>query len=154
MRRPELVIAFIVIIVMEFRSSYGNPYPELNKRDSYTVHIEIFGEARCTDTTNCSCHHGLRECEKQALQACVISLIPETDEHLEIVGCIQGGDEFDDSVKKCLANKQPSLRVPTDRFVRCAKSDAGRSLIEHHGSIQRVIAPEVRWVSILSKKVF
>uniref|UniRef100_A0A0K0DE85 Gamma interferon inducible lysosomal thiol reductase n=1 Tax=Angiostrongylus cantonensis TaxID=6313 RepID=A0A0K0DE85_ANGCA len=194
MPRLELVIAFIVIIVMEFRSSYGSPYPELNKRDRATVDIEIFGEARCTDTTkflqkqllpayktfgsrlnisyhpfglpkfskcgwngtniDCSCHHGLRECEKQALQACVISLLPETDEHLEIVSCIQGGDEFDDSVKRCLTDKEPSLRVSSDSFVRCAKSDTGRSLIDHHGSIQRLIAPEVGWVRILSNKAF
>ncbi|KAK6058350.1 gamma interferon inducible lysosomal thiol reductase [Cooperia oncophora] len=32
----------------------------------------------------CFCQHGPRECEKNALQACVVSYLPDTDDHIEL----------------------------------------------------------------------
>ncbi|KJH49444.1 hypothetical protein DICVIV_04461 [Dictyocaulus viviparus] len=94
----------------------------------------------------CTCQHGPLECEKNSLQSCVISYFPETDTHLEIVNCIQGASEFDESVQKCLVEHKPPLRVPSDRLVRCALSDGGRSLMGYHGVVQHYRASRLQWV--------
>ncbi|KAK5964646.1 Gamma interferon inducible lysosomal thiol reductase, partial [Trichostrongylus colubriformis] len=96
----------------------------------------------------CFCQHGPSECLKNALQACVISYLPEQDDHLELINCIQGGAAFNDSVNACLTEKTLKSRTTADEVARCARSDVGRSLMAHHGWIQNRKAPEVPWVLI------
>ncbi|XGW11142.1 hypothetical protein V3C99_012556 [Haemonchus contortus] len=94
----------------------------------------------------CFCQHGPRECEKNALQACVMSYLPDVDDHLELIGCIQGGAAFNDSVASCISNDALKSRATSDQIAKCAQSDLGRSLMSHHGRIQNSRAPGVTWV--------
>ncbi|WKX97806.1 hypothetical protein Q1695_013467 [Nippostrongylus brasiliensis] len=94
----------------------------------------------------CYCQHGPRECEKNTLQACVMSYLPDTDDHLELISCIQGSAEFNDTVESCLTDKSLKYRVNRDWLVRCAQSDAGRSLMSHYGRLQNSKEPFVTWV--------
>ncbi|PIO77254.1 hypothetical protein TELCIR_00663 [Teladorsagia circumcincta] len=63
----------------------------------------------------CFCQHGPRECEKNALQACVMSYLPEPEDHMELINCIQGGAAFNDSVASCISNGALKNRATTDQ---------------------------------------
>ncbi|KAK6013611.1 hypothetical protein OSTOST_21069 [Ostertagia ostertagi] len=75
-----------------------------------------------------------------------MSYLPEPEDHMELINCIQGGAAFNDSVASCISDGALKNRATTDQVVRCAQSDSGRSLMAHHGRIQNSREPRVTWV--------
>lgn len=95
----------------------------------------------------CYCHHGPHECEKNALQACIMSYLPDVDDHLELVNCVQGSADFNVTVKSCIGEESlKPRRVKTEWLVTCAQSDSGRNLMSHYGRLQNQKEPQVTWV--------
>ncbi|RCN41635.1 gamma interferon inducible lysosomal thiol reductase [Ancylostoma caninum] len=115
------------------------------------IRYHPFGVPRSTkckwtgDGYECTCQHGPAECDKNALQACVIEKLPDTEKHIEMVTCIQGNAEFNYSVRKCI-DRGPYPRLDSKSLVRCAMSDKGRTLLARHGHAQNRKAPGMSWV--------
>ncbi|KAK6738243.1 hypothetical protein RB195_020384 [Necator americanus] len=93
----------------------------------------------------CKCQHGPRECDKNALQACVIDALPNAEDHLDIVACIQGPRSFNYVFYKCITNLVSSRQV-RDRISQCADSDEGKLLMARHGARSLGIGAAITWV--------
>ncbi|VDL78347.1 unnamed protein product [Nippostrongylus brasiliensis] len=146
--QPEVLMAALILLVIAATLGFGGTLRySSSMKTGNTVTIDVFGESRCIHTTICYCQHGPRECEKNTLQACVMSYLPDTDDHLELISCIQGSAEFNETVESCLTDKSLKYRVNRDWLVRCAQSDAGRSLMSHYGRLQNSKEPFVTWVT-------
>ncbi|ETN75345.1 gamma interferon inducible lysosomal thiol reductase [Necator americanus] len=110
------------------------------------VTVDVVGESRCPDTTRCTCQHGPEECRKNALQACVIDVLPSAVDYLDIVACIQGPSGFSEAFTKCIANPTVSGKLDQNRMFQCANSDEGRLLMAEHGSGSLQFGADIYWV--------
>lgn len=52
------------------------------------------GNANCYPTYNndfqCTCQHGEPECQLNILQNCIQSYVPNMDQYLDVIACVQG----------------------------------------------------------------
>ncbi|KJH49443.1 gamma interferon inducible lysosomal thiol reductase [Dictyocaulus viviparus] len=128
----------------------------------YTNRIQInyhpfgpFNYTKCTEEfseVKCECQHGKNECEKNALQACIIETLPTVDDHIDIVGCIQGSASFNDSLTDCLLKKRSSTITSNivNRIRQCATTNDGIRLMADHGIKAAQLLKNIDWVPWIS----
>ncbi|VDO85818.1 unnamed protein product [Heligmosomoides polygyrus] len=95
-----------------------------------------------------------------------MSYLPDVDDHLELVNCVQGSADFNVTVKSCIGEESlKPRRVKTEwrhskhctvvsdfisEAMLCERKqillDAGRNLMSHYGRLQNQKEPQVTWV--------
>ncbi|CAP23398.1 Protein CBG03282 [Caenorhabditis briggsae] len=94
------------------------------------------------DDVVCECHHGARECLLNQLQACVIEALPNFEEYMEVVTCIQGKQNISMAAEACF--NEPS-KLERAKMMSCADSRHGRKLFSDHENFVAQMAPEMDW---------
>jgi hypothetical protein len=93
--------------------------------------IVPFGKARCEPAGDndfkCECQHGNDECELNQLMNCAIHEFGTPDHYIPIIGCIQGSDNLESAMKKCIQNG--NYRQYETRLNECANGPRGRHLL-------------------------
>ncbi|CAJ0604678.1 unnamed protein product [Cylicocyclus nassatus] len=108
---------------------------------------------KCSRTSSgfeCTCQHGSDECQKNALQACLIEALPNAEDHLDIVGCIQGPRNFNTSFQSCIVNHPRNGLIDQASILECATNGRGMKLMSQHGEAAHVFAEDVYWVPWIS----
>lgn len=95
------------------------------------------------DDVTCECHHGERECVLNALQSCVIEALPNFEEYMEVVTCIQGKQNIIVAADACFNGP---IKLERAKMVECAESRHGRMLFSSHENFAAQLAPEMDWV--------
>ncbi|ETN75343.1 gamma interferon inducible lysosomal thiol reductase [Necator americanus] len=108
-----------------------------------------FADTRC-EVENarmiCTCQHGPEECQKNALQACVIGALSNASDYLDIVACTQGPSGFNEAFTNCIANSTVSGKLNQNRMLQCANTDEGKLLMARHGILSRKVHENINWV--------
>lgn len=108
------------------------------------LRIIPFGIADCarnprTGEIKCTCQHHEAECEMNQLMNCITQMRPRS-EHLQMISCIQGRPDLEDSIH-CLS----TLSKPEQKdLISCAKGPLGAQL--HYESGKRTKQAGVNWV--------
>lgn len=91
----------------------------------------------------CECHHGARECILNQLQSCVIEALPNFEEYMEVVTCIQGKQNISMAAQSCFDGP---TKLDRTKMVECAESRHGRKLFSDQEKVVTQLAPEMDWV--------
>uniref|UniRef100_A0A8R1IRR3 GILT-like protein n=2 Tax=Caenorhabditis japonica TaxID=281687 RepID=A0A8R1IRR3_CAEJA len=99
-------------------------------------------DAEDSDDVVCDCHHGAKECVLNQLQNCVIEALPNFEQYMEIVTCIQGKSNITVAADACF--NEPTL--DRHKMVECAESRHGRKLFSSQEEHAAKLAPDMDWV--------
>merc|ERR1711971_1301387 len=67
------------------------PTFEIFGPEELVVDLKPFGKANWTESNGSwdfTCQHGPRECYNNMVQACILNQVPNTEEHVPLIGCI------------------------------------------------------------------
>ncbi|KAI1726828.1 gamma interferon inducible lysosomal thiol reductase (GILT) domain-containing protein [Ditylenchus destructor] len=131
--------------------------PSLDKlRSTKRIDVNLipFGKASCErkdDDFECTCQHGKDECELNALMNCVIDRIHSPEQHIHIIGCIQGMNNIQNAFHTCISGHSQA-----DWLWTCANGRRGRYLHAISGQKTAKIGGDfnfVPWVVINGQRV-
>ncbi|XP_054714191.1 gamma-interferon-inducible lysosomal thiol reductase-like [Uloborus diversus] len=97
------------------------------------------------------CHHGPSECYGNTIQSCVISMYPETKDHLGFINCMESYPRPSHNGHKCARRHSMDWR----RIEKCATSDEGSRLLHENAQLTENLSPSLYFVPwIVVDKVF
>jgi interferon gamma-inducible protein 30 len=120
--------------------------------------IVPFGKARCEPVNDndykCECQHGEDECLLNQLMNCAMHEFGSPDHYIPIIGCIQGSDNLESAIKKCIENG--NYHQYEARLRQCATGPRGRHLLALAGQKTAALKPAltfVPWVMLENERV-
>jgi len=123
------------------------PTFEIFGPEELVVDLKPFGKANWTESNGSwdfTCQHGPRECYNNKVQACILNQVPNTEEHVPLIGCIMSTGVIG-SEDACLEELGITTTSP-DAISGCADSDEGSSLLHDLGVATHGLNPPLTFV--------
>jgi len=114
------------------------------QKGQITLKLLPYGNARSWN----QCQHGIKECQHNMMEACVLQYFPETNENFPIIKCLEtafkGGIDNVAAMQKCVANTTKLSHV--DACWGGGKGEEGKKLIEQIAAASDKNRQWVPWV--------
>lgn len=110
--------------------------PTYEKLGKYmTVEMIPYGNAHQEpngDSWDFTCQHGPTECKGNIQQACVLKYVPDQDQFIYTIHCIEesGDVTSEDAISECLKEHADATAEMVDTIMSCSNNDEGNQL--HH----------------------
>ncbi|KAF7639263.1 hypothetical protein Mgra_00001225, partial [Meloidogyne graminicola] len=128
-------------------------WSRLGSTKRLNITLVPFGKASCVeeaDDYKCDCQHGKDECELNQLMNCAIEHLPDPENHIPLIGCVQGKDNLIAAFRSCLNG-----HISSDLLWTCSIGKHGRKLHAIAGNKTNSIGEEfnfVPWIVLNGKR--
>lgn len=122
-------------------------WQKLQDDEVFTFTLYPYGKATSTPLNDGSysfnCQHGVRECEVNIIENCVIAYSNDVaDVYMPVIHCIEQGRQHLSSSQECVE----AGGIPWEPIRSCWKGDAGNQLMYEAGVATSNLDPAMTWV--------